>query len=46
MIGEPGDVFLMHPILLHAPSKNTAAVPRIALSSTIHRAAAFKDETN
>jgi hypothetical protein len=38
MTGEPGDVLLTHPLLLHAGSKNTAAVPRIALSSTVHRA--------
>jgi ectoine hydroxylase-related dioxygenase (phytanoyl-CoA dioxygenase family) len=38
MTGEPGDVLLTHPVLLHAGSKNTAAAPRIALSSTVHRA--------
>lgn len=38
MTGEPGDVFLTHPLLLHAGSKNTGVVPRIALSSTVHRA--------
>jgi ectoine hydroxylase-related dioxygenase (phytanoyl-CoA dioxygenase family) len=38
MTGEPGDVFLTHPLLLHAGSKNTGVVPRIALSSTVNRA--------
>lgn len=38
MTGEPGDAFLTHPLLLHSGSKNTAAYPRIALSSTVYRA--------
>jgi ectoine hydroxylase-related dioxygenase (phytanoyl-CoA dioxygenase family) len=37
MTGEPGDVLLTHPLLLHAPSKNCAASPRIVLSSTVYR---------
>jgi len=37
MTGEPGDVMLTHPLLLHAPAPNCAAVPRIALSSTVFR---------
>jgi hypothetical protein len=38
MTGEPGDAFLTHPLLLHTGAKNTATVPRIALSGTVHRA--------
>jgi ectoine hydroxylase-related dioxygenase (phytanoyl-CoA dioxygenase family) len=38
MTGEPGDVLLTHPLLLHAPAKNCASAPRIVLSSTVHRA--------
>jgi len=37
MTGEPGDVFLTHPWLLHAPSMNCSSVPRMVLSSTIFR---------
>ncbi|HZC45711.1 MAG TPA: phytanoyl-CoA dioxygenase family protein [Candidatus Acidoferrum sp.] len=37
MTGEPGDVLLTHPLLLHAAAKNCAAVPRIVLSSTVYR---------
>jgi ectoine hydroxylase-related dioxygenase (phytanoyl-CoA dioxygenase family) len=37
MTGEPGDAFLTHPLLLHAGSKNTASVPRVALSSVVYR---------
>jgi hypothetical protein len=37
MTGEPGDVLMTHPLLLHAPSKNCAASPRIVLSSTVYR---------
>lgn len=38
MTGEPGDVLLTHPLLLHAPARNCASVPRIVLLSTIYRA--------
>ena len=37
MPGQPGDVLLTHPLLLHAPARNCASVPRIVLSSTIYR---------
>ncbi|MGH7924731.1 MAG: phytanoyl-CoA dioxygenase family protein [Candidatus Binatus sp.] len=37
MTGEPGDVLLTNPLLLHAGAKNCAAVPRIVLSSTVFR---------
>ena len=37
MTGEPGDVLLTHPLLLHAPAKNCASVPRIVLASTVFR---------
>jgi ectoine hydroxylase-related dioxygenase (phytanoyl-CoA dioxygenase family) len=37
MTGDPGDVLLTHPLLLHAPAKNCAEVPRLVLSSTIFR---------
>lgn len=35
--GERGDVFLVHPLILHAPSTNCAAVPRMVLSTFIYR---------
>jgi hypothetical protein len=37
MTGEPGDVFLVHPLILHAPSANCAEVPRMVLSSFVYR---------
>lgn len=37
MTGEPGDVLLTHPLLLHAPSPNCAQDPRLVLSSTVFR---------
>jgi Phytanoyl-CoA dioxygenase (PhyH) len=37
MTGEPGDVLLTHPLLLHAPARNCASIPRIVLSSTVFR---------
>ena len=39
MTGEPGDVLMTHPLLLHAPAKNCASAPRIVLSSTVYRSA-------
>ncbi len=38
MTGEPGDVFLTHPLMLHAASTNCAKNPRLVLSSTVYRA--------
>ncbi|MBV8361586.1 MAG: phytanoyl-CoA dioxygenase family protein [Deltaproteobacteria bacterium] len=37
MTGDPGDVFFVHPLMLHAPSTNCAAVPRMVLSSFVYR---------
>jgi ectoine hydroxylase-related dioxygenase (phytanoyl-CoA dioxygenase family) len=37
MTGEPGDVLMTHPLLLHAGAKNCATVPRIVLSGTVFR---------
>jgi hypothetical protein len=37
MTGEPGDVFMTHPLMLHASAKNCAEVPRLVLSSTVYR---------
>jgi phytanoyl-CoA dioxygenase PhyH len=34
--GEPGDVFLVHPLILHAPSTNCAPVPRMVLSTFVY----------
>ena len=36
MTGEAGDVFLMHPASLHAPSPNVLDQPRLALAQTIY----------
>ena len=37
MTGEPGDVYLVHPLILHAPATNCTAAPRIVLSSFVYR---------
>ncbi len=37
MTGEPGDVFLTHPLILHAGSTNCMKDPRLVLSSTVYR---------
>jgi hypothetical protein len=37
MTGEPGDVFLTHPLILHAASTNCTKDPRLVLSSTVYR---------
>lgn len=37
LFGEPGDVYLMHPWMLHAPSLNCAEHPRMMLTERIHR---------
>jgi hypothetical protein len=37
MTGEPGDVFLMHPLTMHAPSLNCADIPRMVLSTTVYQ---------
>jgi len=38
MIGEAGDVLLVHPMMLHAPAMNCSSVPRFVLSATAFRA--------
>jgi hypothetical protein len=35
MTGEPGDVWLMHPDMLHAPASNALDTPRLALSQFV-----------
>jgi ectoine hydroxylase-related dioxygenase (phytanoyl-CoA dioxygenase family) len=37
MTGEPGDVLLVHPMILHAPALNCSSSPRFALSTTVFR---------
>lgn len=37
MTGDPGDVLVTHPTLLHAPSTNCATDPRIVLSGSVYR---------
>jgi hypothetical protein len=37
MTGEPGDVYLMHPVTLHAGSSNCLATPRMVLSTTVYQ---------
>ena len=34
--GEPGDVYAMHPWLLHAPSVNCGTLPRMVLTQRVH----------
>ncbi|HXA39333.1 MAG TPA: hypothetical protein VNW53_10050 [Phenylobacterium sp.] len=36
MLGEPGDVILMHPLLLHAPTPNVLATPRMMLTQFVY----------
>jgi hypothetical protein len=38
LTGEPGDVFVMHPWLLHAPSANCGSLPRMVLTERIRAA--------
>jgi hypothetical protein len=37
MTGDPGDVYLVHPLMVHAGSPNCLDTPRIVLSSTVYR---------
>ena len=37
MTGDPGDVYLMHPLTMHAASPNCLTVPRMVLSSTVYQ---------
>jgi ectoine hydroxylase-related dioxygenase (phytanoyl-CoA dioxygenase family) len=37
--GASGDVFLTHPLLLHAAARNCASVPRLVFSRTAYRSA-------
>ncbi|HEX3888528.1 MAG TPA: phytanoyl-CoA dioxygenase family protein [Phenylobacterium sp.] len=36
MLGEPGDVILMHPLMLHAPTPNVLATPRMMLTQFVY----------
>jgi hypothetical protein len=36
MLGEPGDVILMHPLILHAPTPNVLATPRMMLTQFVY----------
>ena len=36
MLGEPGDVILMHPMMLHAPMPNVLATPRMMLMQFVY----------
>ncbi|MGH2899530.1 MAG: phytanoyl-CoA dioxygenase family protein, partial [Solirubrobacteraceae bacterium] len=36
LVGEPGDVYVMHPWLLHAPAPNCGSRPRMGLTERIH----------
>jgi hypothetical protein len=40
MTGDPGDVYFMHPCLLHAPALNVQQSPRLMLTQWIERAGA------
>lgn len=37
MLGEPGDIILMHPLTLHAPAPNVRSTPRMMLTQFVHR---------
>jgi hypothetical protein len=36
MLGEPGDVIVMHPMMLHAPTPNVLATPRMMLTQFVY----------
>lgn len=36
LVGEPGDVLLMHPWMLHAPAPNCGELARMVLTERIH----------
>ena len=36
MLGEPGDVILMHPLAMHAPTPNVLATPRMMLTQFVY----------
>jgi hypothetical protein len=36
MLGEPGDVILMHPLILHAPTPNVLTTPRMMLTQFVY----------
>ena len=36
MLGEPGDVILMHPLMMHAPTPNVLATPRMMLAQFVY----------
>jgi ectoine hydroxylase-related dioxygenase (phytanoyl-CoA dioxygenase family) len=36
MLGEPGDVILMHPLVMHAPTPNVLATPRMMLTQFVY----------
>ncbi|HEY2357081.1 MAG TPA: hypothetical protein VGH86_06505 [Phenylobacterium sp.] len=36
MLGDPGDVILMHPLMLHAPMPNVLATPRMMLTQFVY----------
>ena len=44
MTGEPGDVYLVHPLMMHAGSTNCASVPRLVLSTMVYCAGAFLED--
>lgn len=39
MLGEPGDVIVMHPLMLHAPTPNVLETPRMMLTQFVYGAA-------
>ncbi|MBS0334782.1 MAG: hypothetical protein JSS35_18580 [Proteobacteria bacterium] len=36
MLGEPGDVLVMHPLTMHAPTPNVLATPRMMLTQFVY----------
>ncbi len=36
MLGDPGDVLVMHPLMLHAPTPNVLAPPRMMLTQFVY----------
>jgi hypothetical protein len=44
LTGSPGDIILMHPWALHAPSPNCGTTPRIMVSHSVFRVDAFAQD--
>jgi ectoine hydroxylase-related dioxygenase (phytanoyl-CoA dioxygenase family) len=44
MLGEPGDIIVMHPLMLHAPMPNVLGTPRMMLTQFAYGRDCLRDE--